>query len=208
MNCWADLLHFDRASASVGSVWIDEAHQQHPIGGRICHFPHLPITVSAFHLIYYSCQLHVDDCAVDTPLHCDVADVTDALDMPRIWQIWRIFWLTRGAQARHDGRVFALKILTLKINTDNCVCRAAIYLSTDKTSFREMEKDILDDILEGQYDRRIRPAGANGSGWKKQTKTNWITKSGKFNEAAVLLNRWRHAGQHQRHVSRHLRHQR
>jgi len=27
-----------------------------------------------------------------------------------------------------------------------------------------MEKDILDDILEGQYDRRIRPAGANGSG--------------------------------------------
>jgi len=41
--------------------------------------------------------------------------------------------------------------------------QAAIYLSTDKTSFREMEKDILDDILEGQYDRRIRPAGANGS---------------------------------------------
>ena len=91
-------------------------------------------------------------------------------------------------------------------------CRASIFLSTDKTSFREMEKDILDDILEGQYDRRIRPAGANGSGSSFLFNQIWwnriICELIRINwPLSFSLARWRHSGQHQRHVPRYIRHQ-
>lgn len=56
------------------------------------------------------------------------------------------------------------KLSVWKIKCLKCVYNEILSGAPQKINYRQKEKQILDQILGGTYDNKIRPSGANGTG--------------------------------------------